>query len=157
MRNAQASADALLLLRNLALAPENKVHFVAKPRALPVLLAAAARAGQNADGGAPAASALWALVHQGEKVCCLDLHIQLVFRFKHNVLVSPDILPHGVRHGRMQLATSQWGSLPSGTPFSIHFWRLLALFLSVATPSPFVHSRIELGDKYGKPLCFRGS
>ena len=71
MRHAQASACALFLLRNLALAAESKVHFVANPRALPVLLAAAYRAGQNAqnaEAGAYAAAALWALVYQGEKV-----------------------------------------------------------------------------------------
>lgn len=69
MQHSQASASAMLLLRNLALAPENKVHFVANPRALPVLLGAAGKAGQNAEAGAHAAAALWALVHQGEKVC----------------------------------------------------------------------------------------
>ncbi len=68
MHHAAASAKALFLLRNLALAAENKVHFVTNPRALPILLAAAARAGHNAETGAYAASALWALVHQGEKV-----------------------------------------------------------------------------------------
>ena len=68
MKHAAASASALFLLRNLALAPENKVQFVANPRALPVLLAAAARAGQQTEAGAYAASALWALVYQGEKV-----------------------------------------------------------------------------------------
>ncbi|DBB03962.1 TPA: hypothetical protein ACH3X1_013032 [Trebouxia sp. C0004] len=68
MHHAAASAKALFLLRNLALAAGNKVHFVTNPRALPVLLAAAARAGHNAEAGAYAASALWALVHQGEKV-----------------------------------------------------------------------------------------
>ncbi len=68
LHHAAASAKALFLLRNLALAAENKVHFVTNPRALPVLLAAAARAGHNAEAGAYAASALWALVHQGEKV-----------------------------------------------------------------------------------------
>ncbi len=69
MRHAPAATNALLLLRNLALAAENKVHFVANPRALPVLVAAAARGGQHAEAGAYAASALWSLVHQGEKVC----------------------------------------------------------------------------------------
>ncbi|KAL0055596.1 hypothetical protein WJX82_002269 [Trebouxia sp. C0006] len=68
LHHAAGSAKALFLLRNLALAAENKVHFVTNPRALPVLLAAAARAGHNAEAGACAASALWALVHQGEKV-----------------------------------------------------------------------------------------
>ena len=68
MRHPVASATALLLLRNLALAAENKVHFLANPRALPSLLTAAGRAGQNAEIGAHAAAALWALVHQGEKV-----------------------------------------------------------------------------------------
>lgn len=68
MRHAQASACALFLLRNLALAAESKVHFVANPRALPVLLGAAGRAGQYAEAGAYAAAALWALLYQGEKV-----------------------------------------------------------------------------------------
>lgn len=67
MRHTSASANAHFVLRNLAMAAENKVHFVANPRALPVLLAAAAKAGQNTEAGAYAASALWALVHQGEK------------------------------------------------------------------------------------------
>ena len=67
-RNAAASCNALFALRNLALAGENKAHFVANPRALPVLVAAACRAGQNTQAGAFAAAALWALVHQGEKV-----------------------------------------------------------------------------------------
>ena len=67
LNHVAASAKALFLLRNLALAAENKVHFVTNPRALPVLLAAAARAGHNAEAGTYAASALWALVHQGEK------------------------------------------------------------------------------------------
>ena len=71
MHHAAASAKALFLLRNLALAAENKVHFVTNPRALPVLLAAAAGAGHNAEAGAYAASALWALVHQGEKAYLL--------------------------------------------------------------------------------------
>ena len=74
MQHSQASASALLLLRNLALAAENKVHFVANPRVLPVLLGAAGKAGQNAEAGAHAAAALWALVHQGEKVCLLMWH-----------------------------------------------------------------------------------
>jgi len=72
LHHAAGSAKALFLLRNLALAAENKVHFVTNPRALPVLLAAAARAGHNAEAGACAASALWALVHQGEKASPLD-------------------------------------------------------------------------------------
>ncbi len=67
LHHAAGSVKALFLLRNLALAAENKVYFVTNPRALPVLLAAAARAGHNAEAGAYAASALWALVHQGEK------------------------------------------------------------------------------------------
>lgn len=71
IRHAQASAGALFLLRNLALAAESKVHFVADPRALPVLLSAAGRAGQNAEAGAYAAAALWALLYQGEKVPAL--------------------------------------------------------------------------------------
>ena len=50
------------------MAAENKVQFVTNPRALPLLVAAAAKAGQNAEAGAYAAGALWALVHQGEKV-----------------------------------------------------------------------------------------
>ena len=68
LKHTAASSSALFLMRNLALAPENKVQFVANPRALPTLLAAAARAGQNAEAGAYAASALWALLYQGEKV-----------------------------------------------------------------------------------------
>ena len=68
MRHSQASACALFLLRNLALAAESKVHFVANPRALKVLLSAAGRVEQNAEAGAYAAAALWALVYQGEKV-----------------------------------------------------------------------------------------
>ncbi len=80
LHHAAASAKALFLLRNLALAAENKVHFVTNPRALPVLLAAAARAGHNAEAGVYAASALWALMHQGEKasplppVCTLPIN-----------------------------------------------------------------------------------
>lgn len=68
MGHASASACALFLLRNLALAGDSKVHFVANPRALPVLLAAAGRAGQNTEAGAYASAALWALLYQGEKV-----------------------------------------------------------------------------------------
>ena len=68
VKHTAAAASALFLLRNLALAPENKVQFVANPRALPILLAAAARAGQQPEAGSHAASALWALVYQGEKV-----------------------------------------------------------------------------------------
>lgn len=67
-RHSTASCNALLVLRNLALATENKAHFVANPRALAVLLAGASRAGQNPQAGAYAAGALWGLVHQGEKV-----------------------------------------------------------------------------------------
>ena len=80
LHHAAAFAKALFLLRNLALAAENKVHFVTNLRALPVLLAAAARAGHNAEAGAYAASALWALMHQGEKasplapVCMLSIN-----------------------------------------------------------------------------------
>ena len=67
-RHATASCNALFVLRNLALAGENKAHFVANPRALPVLVAAACRAEHNSQAGAFAAAALWGLVHQGEKV-----------------------------------------------------------------------------------------
>ena len=49
MRHASASANAHFVLCNLALAAENTVHLVANPRALPVLLAAAANAGQNTE------------------------------------------------------------------------------------------------------------
>lgn len=78
------AASALLLLRNLAFAHRNKVHFLSSPRALPILLTAvtdATPAGTNGGraleaavtgGGmreqAMAASALWALAYNDQRV-----------------------------------------------------------------------------------------
>eukprot|EP00898_Chlorokybus_atmophyticus_P009267 jgi/Chlat1/970/Chrsp108S01393 len=56
---------ALLLLRNLCFAHENKTHFVCNDRALPLLLDSLR---QDAEARAYASSALWALTYKGEKV-----------------------------------------------------------------------------------------
>ena len=100
LHHAPASAKALFLLRNLALAAENKVHFVTNPRALPVLLAAAARAGHNAEAGAYAASALWALVHQGEKASPLAAVCTLLYQ-SNKPIYAPAMEYH-------RLAGSAW-------------------------------------------------
>ena len=60
--------SALLLLRNLSFSVEAKTHLLAHPRLMPVLLAHSERPAENARGAAIAASALWALTYQGEKV-----------------------------------------------------------------------------------------
>jgi hypothetical protein len=69
------AASALLLLRNLAFAHENKVHFLSSPRALPILLTAvtqAAIAGGDAatiaHQRALAGSALWALAYNDQRI-----------------------------------------------------------------------------------------
>ncbi|GAQ84307.1 hypothetical protein KFL_001840060 [Klebsormidium nitens] len=74
------AASALLLLRNLAFAHENKVHFLSSPRALPVLLTAVTDAAPAGTNGARtpksavmreqalAASALWALAYNDQRV-----------------------------------------------------------------------------------------
>ena len=67
-RHAAASTAALFLLRNLAFLPGNKAHFVSNPRALPLLVKAALHTEGAPEKAALAASALWALMHQGERV-----------------------------------------------------------------------------------------
>ncbi|KAK9824474.1 hypothetical protein WJX72_010621 [[Myrmecia] bisecta] len=67
-RSGPASAAAFFLLRNLTFALENKAHFVTNHRALPLLLAAVERGAEQPEAAAYAASALWGLVYQGEKV-----------------------------------------------------------------------------------------
>ncbi len=59
---------ALLLLRNLAFAPEAPTYMLANPAVLPGLLAAAEGVAEDTRGAAYAASGLWALVWQQEKV-----------------------------------------------------------------------------------------
>ncbi len=58
----------LALLRNLCFASEAKSHLLAHPGVLPALVAAAEGVGDNPAGAAFAASGLWALAYQGEKV-----------------------------------------------------------------------------------------
>lgn len=58
----------LALLRNLCFAAEAKSHLLAHPGVLPALVAAAEGVGDNPAGAAFAASGLWALAYQGEKV-----------------------------------------------------------------------------------------
>lgn len=67
-RHAAASTAALFLLRNLAFLPGNKAHYVSNPRALPLLVKAALHTQGPPEKAALAASALWALMHQGERV-----------------------------------------------------------------------------------------
>ena len=67
-RHAAASIAALFLLRNLAFLPGNKAHYVSNPRALPLLAGAALHTQGPPEKAALAASALWALMHQGERV-----------------------------------------------------------------------------------------
>lgn len=65
---AQAATAAALLLRQLALCPDAKAHFVSRRGALQALLDAVGDAGAQPERGAAAAHALWALVHGGERV-----------------------------------------------------------------------------------------
>ena len=66
--SAAAAEAAMLVVRQLALAPEAQAHFVS-PRleALPALLAAVAAADQQPARAVAAAHALWALVHGAER------------------------------------------------------------------------------------------
>ncbi|KAI7839118.1 hypothetical protein COHA_007122, partial [Chlorella ohadii] len=65
---AAAAAAAAVLLRQLALCPEAKAHFVSRRGALQTLLDAVSAAGAQPERAAAAAHALWALVHGGERV-----------------------------------------------------------------------------------------
>lgn len=58
----------LLLLRNLCFCSESKTHLLAHPRLLPMLLAHAERPSEAPKAAAIAASAIWTLTYQGEKV-----------------------------------------------------------------------------------------
>ena len=65
---AAAAEAAMLLLRQLALCPDAKAHFVSRRGALQALLAAVGAAEAQPRRAAAAAHALWALVHGGERV-----------------------------------------------------------------------------------------
>lgn len=62
------AAEAALVLRNVALHPESKAHFLAQQGALQQLVGAVAAAGQQPLRAAHAAGALLALLVQGERV-----------------------------------------------------------------------------------------
>ncbi|KAF5833749.1 hypothetical protein DUNSADRAFT_9816 [Dunaliella salina] len=59
---------SLLLLRNLCFCGDAKTHLLAHPRVLPVLLAHAECPTEAPKAAAIAASAIWTLTYQGEKV-----------------------------------------------------------------------------------------
>ena len=82
-RHAAASTAALFLLRNLAFLPGNKAHYVSNPRALPLLARAALHTQGPPEKAALAASALWALMHQGERVrpALADVLVKQVLAF----------------------------------------------------------------------------
>jgi len=65
---AAAAAAAAVLLRQLALCPEAKAHFVSRRGALQTLLDAVSAAGAQPERAVAAVHALWALVHGGERV-----------------------------------------------------------------------------------------
>ncbi|PRW20587.1 hypothetical protein C2E21_8958 [Chlorella sorokiniana] len=66
--SAPAATAAMLLLRQLAICPEAKAHFVSRRGALQTLLDAVKAAEEQPERAAAAAHALWALVHGGERV-----------------------------------------------------------------------------------------
>lgn len=63
-----SSTAATFVLRNLAHAHEAVPFFLAAAGCLDGLVACLARAAQDPEGAALAASAIWALVHRSEKV-----------------------------------------------------------------------------------------
>ena len=68
MGNRAVTNDAMFFLRNLAFLPENKPHFVANKRTLALLLSAVDGNFSNVRAAAYAASAMWALLYNGQKV-----------------------------------------------------------------------------------------
>ncbi|CAG9465830.1 unnamed protein product [Pedinophyceae sp. YPF-701] len=66
--HAGASRAALLCLRNLAFTTDAKAHFLASPRTLEIVVAAAELGTADPESSASAAAALWALVYNGERV-----------------------------------------------------------------------------------------
>lgn len=68
MGNRALTNDAMFFLRNLAFLPENKPHFVANERTLALLLSAVDGNFSNVRAAACAASAMWALLYNGQKV-----------------------------------------------------------------------------------------
>lgn len=65
---AAAAEAAMLLMRQLALCPDAKAHFVSRRGALQALLDAVGAAEAQPGRAAAAAHTLWALVHGGERV-----------------------------------------------------------------------------------------
>lgn len=65
---AAAAAAATRVLRQLALCPDAKAHFVSRRGALQLLLDAVRAAEVQPERAAAAAHALWGLVHGGERV-----------------------------------------------------------------------------------------
>lgn len=70
--NPAVATGAAAVLRNAALLPENKAHFLARAGTLQLLVDVLGQAAEQPARTAYAAGALWALVHDGEKVrwCC---------------------------------------------------------------------------------------
>lgn len=75
------AAGAAAVLRNAALLPENKAHFLARAGALQLLVDVLGQAAEQPARAAYAAGALWALVHDGEKVRRCLLGVQTVLRW----------------------------------------------------------------------------
>tara|TARA_B100001094_G_scaffold290198_1_gene307603 strand:+ start:214 stop:2970 length:2757 start_codon:yes stop_codon:yes gene_type:complete len=66
--NHAVKSDATFFLRNLAFLAENKPHFIANKRTLALLLGAVDGDFSNIRASAYAASAMWALLYNGQKV-----------------------------------------------------------------------------------------